>query len=352
MEEHTLDFIVRILFSGMMLFIPNSDGTQLDVVLLNVGHSHQVSDGTTNSDHKAIVVVRGGSCSGTCPRRDGEIAAWCFADLTGAAALDALEAATSGGGAWLLNGSQLSLAKASTSAPDLPALEFQDDNGTAIIPTTSAERAGYRWLADLKEICPACGLNASVLDAQPPSGLVAARFRLNSGNVFTYSVARIGSNVKPVHFKRLDGTGDASSYSQAVATMIGVDIAVSGDSIKLIESKFDGSTGRSMTLTPDANDRVEIAVLNLPPLVPSFPSATPGVGKHFERYYDATQTPPSAAARLVPQPGAAPGAPSYPQVTWQSVHPQETLWSELLNALRMNVSRSSYDVTLCPPAEP
>jgi hypothetical protein len=352
MEEHTLDFIVRILFTGMMVFIPNNDGTQLDVVLLNVGHSHQLSDGTAHAEHTPVILARAGGCIGTCPKRDAAIAVRMFGDKNTAAAQDALEAACSGGGAWLLSDSQLSLVKGSTSAPSLPALTFTEGVRTTIIPTTSAERADYSWLADLKQICPDCGLNTSILDGEPPEGLVAARFRLQSGNVFTYSIARIGNHVTPVQFKRVDGQGSASSYTQAIATIIGADIAVSGDSIKLVESKFDGSAGRSMTLTPDANDRVEIAVLNLPPLVPSLPSETPGIGKHFERYYDITANPPTAPARLVPQPGAAPGAPSYAQVTWQSVHPQSALWSELLNALRMNVSRSSYDVTLCPPGEP
>ncbi len=347
-----MDFIVRILFTGMMVFIPSSDGTQLDVVLLNVGHSHQISDGTAHPDHMPVILTRAGSCTGTCPTRDEVIAAHVFGDKTTAAATDALEAACSGGGAWQLAGSQISLAKGTTSAPDLPALSFIEGVRTTIIPTTTGERADYSWLADLKQICPDCGLDTSVLDAEPPAGLVAARFRLQSGNVFTYAVARIGADVKPVQFKRLDGQGSASSYSQAIATWIGADIEVSGESIQIVESEFDGSGGRSMTLTPDASDRIEIAVLNLPPLVPSLPSDTPGIGKHFERYYDVTDDPPSAAARLVPQPGAAPGAPSYAQVTWQSVHPQAELWSELLNALRMNVSRSSYDVTLCPPGEP
>ena len=47
---------------------------------------------------------------------------------------------------------------------------------------------------------------------------------LRSGKVFTYSVARIGGNVTPVHFQRLDGTGNASAYSQAIASWVGAEI--------------------------------------------------------------------------------------------------------------------------------
>lgn len=350
MEEHILEFIVRILFSGMMVFIPNSDGTQLDVVLLNVGHGHAISDGTGLAHHKPMVLVRAGGCSGTCPRRDAAIAANRFGDLSTAAALDALETAVGGGGAWDISGSQISIAKGSPGDADLPPLSFADGGRDGIIPSTSAERADYTWLAQLSQLCPNCGLNSAVLDSQPPSGLVAARFRLQSGNVFTYSIARIGSDVTPVHFKRLDGTGSAAAYTQAIAGWIGADIAVSGSSIKLVESKFDGSAGRTMTLTPDSNDRVEIAVLSLPAYVPSSPSATPGVGKHFEAFYDVSQNVPAVAARLVPLPGAAPGASSYEQVSWSSIHPQQALWSDLLNALRLNPGRSQGEIALCPPA--
>ena len=108
-----------------------------------------------------------------------------------------------------------------------------------------------------------------------------------------------------------------------------------------------------MTLTPDANGKVEVAMINLPPFVPpSSPfTGTPGIGKHFESYYDLAETPPAAASRMVPYPGAAAGAPSYAEVTWQSIHPQEALWSDLLNAIRMGVGRTLTDMLLCPPSQ-
>jgi hypothetical protein len=347
-----LEFIVRILFSGMMTFVPSSDGTQLDVVLLNVGHGHSISDGTGIAHHKPLLITRGGGCSGSCPTSDAAIAAYLFGDKSTSAANDALTSAVSGGGAWDLTGSQVTVEKGSSGAAALPALTLRQNLRNGIIPTTATEREDISWLADLEQICPTCGFDTSVLAAEPSSSLVAARFRLDTGKVYTYSIARVGSSVTPVQFKRVDGSGSTSSYSQAIAAFMAVDIAVTGSSIKLVETKFDGSTGRTMTLTPDSNGRVEIAVLNLPELVPATPNATPGIGKHFQRYYDVTSAPPSAAARLVPHPGAAPGAPSYPSVTWSSIHPADTLWSDLLTALRLNVGRSINEVTLCPPTQP
>ncbi|HEV7919225.1 MAG TPA: hypothetical protein VGR02_00395 [Thermoanaerobaculia bacterium] len=350
-------FILRILFSGLISFVPNQDGTELTVLLVNVDHTYHTSDGTHLDHHKPLLLARGGGCTGTCPTDDDAIARFIYPDQAQSARLDSLATAVSGGGAWLLDNSKLTLQKGSTNDPNLPALSIvrnargSTNNVLDLIPTTSAEREDYSWVADLKSICSSCDLKSAVHDAEPPAGLVAARFKLRNGRVFTYSVARIGSDVTPVQFKRLNGQGSVSPYSQAVATWVAADIEVSGDSIEMIDQKFDGSSSRSMTLTPDENGRVEMAVLNLPTFAPP-PAArvsAPGIGKHFERYYDLVDTPPSSGDRLVPWAGAAPNTPSYPQVAWDDIHPTEELWSELLNQLRLNIGRTTYDRTICPP---
>ena len=352
-------FIVRIIFSGLMAFIPNEDGTELTVLLLNVDHNYHSSDGTSLPHHFSYVVARGGSCSGTCPVADADTATFFFADKTEPVAIDSFSAAATGGGAWRLAGSDLTIRKGSSGDPALPDLVLQTNvrgnvNGVLRpIPTTAAEREDLSWIADLKQICTECVLDDDVFDAQPPA-IVAARFRLTTGKVFTYSVARIGGNVTPVHFNRLDSTGGVSPYSQAIATRIGVDIEVSGNSIQLAETNFDGTAGRTMTLTPDANGRVDMAVLNIPAFVPPpAPYAgTPEVGKHFEMYYQLAKTPPAQAARLVPRAGAAASVPAYPEVDWYEIHPQDELWSPLLNSLRLDIGRSIYEQILCPPVTP
>lgn len=349
-----MEFVLRILFTGLIAFVPSEDGTELNVLLLNVDHAHHLSDGSQLAQHKPLLIARAGGCTGQCPTDDPVIAHYLYADKSATAALDSLETAVAGGAAWQLAGSELSVRKGSSGDPDLPPLVIRRNLRTTIIPTTSTEREDFSWIADLKQICSGCTLDPSVLAAQPPSGLVAARLKLRSGKVFTYSVARIGSEVTPVHFKRLDGTGSASPYSQAVASWVAADIEVSGNSIEIVEASFAGGAGRSMTLEPDANGKVEIAMLNLPPFVPpaSPDNDAPQVGKHFEKYYELSQTPPAVAARLVPLPGAAPGTAAYPEVDWQLIHPQEALWSELLNKLRLDVGRGIYDRTLCPPVNP
>lgn len=357
-----MSFLLRILFSGLIAFVPSEDGQEVTVLLLNVDAHHHISDGSAISQHKPLLLARAGSCTGNCPTSDSDIAAYLFRDQSSTNAASSLAAAVSGGGAWLLSGSELSVRKTNTSDPDLPSLTIQTgvrgvDNGVPKpIPTTSAEREDFSWIAELQELCTGtgCALNTSILGSNPPTGLVAARFRIRNGKVFTYSVARIGSKVVPVHFNRLDGSGSTSSYSQAIATWVGADITVSGDSVEIVEDKFDASAGRTMTLEPDSNGKVEIAVLNLPPFTPpaSSNNDAPQVGKHFERYYDLVETAPSSETRMVPRPGAAPSLGTIPDVSWTTVHPSSAVYSDLLNSLRLDVGRGPYDRTLCPPVNP
>ncbi|HVG23181.1 MAG TPA: hypothetical protein VND45_03425 [Thermoanaerobaculia bacterium] len=352
-----MNFIVRILFSGLMALVPSEDGKQLDVLLLNVDHAYHLSDGTSLPHHTPIVVALAGNCSGDCPTQNLTVARTLYSDKSDSVALDSLAYAATGGAVWELSGSQLTLDKSNASAADLPPLVLRTGtrgsaNGQPLaIPTTSLEREDLAWVANLKLIAPnGVTIDPAVLGSNPPAGLIAARFRLRSGNVFTYSVARMGTNVTPVHYKRIDGQGTVAPYSQAVATWVAADIEIDGDGIELVEEKFDGSAGRTMTLTPDTNGKVELAMLNMPPYVPatSVPS-TPGPGKHFERYYDLVETPPAVETRRVPFTGSAPGAAEYPQVSWNSIHPQEQLFSELLNRLRLNVGRTMDEQVLCPP---
>lgn len=349
-------FVLKILFSGLMIFTPSQDGNEMTVLLLAAGHSHHLSDGSVLQQHKPLLIARAGACSGDCPTRDGSLAQFVYADQSLSTAQDSLEVATAGGGAWLLSGSDISLAKAASSDPDLPALSITSNtratvNGQpSLIPSTSGEREDISWIPDLKKICGSgCTLDPAVLASVPPSSIVA-RLHLRTGRLFTYSVSRIGTDVTPVHFSRLDGSGSASSYSQAIASWVGAEVQISGSGIEIVESKFNGDAGRSMTLTPDSNNVVEMAVLNFPPFVPPASSINdaPQVGKHFEAYYDLMQNPPAQEARLVPRRGALSGA-GYASVGWSAIHPQSAVWSELLNKLRLDIGRSAYERVFCPP---
>jgi hypothetical protein len=340
-----------------MAFIPNENGTEVTVLLLNA-NEHHTSDGSAMQPHTPYLFARAGSCGGACVDDDTTIAHGMFRDLSEAAALDSLAYAVGDGSAWVISGSDIAVQK-SSGAANLPSLQIRDDmRGTVndqpqIVPTTSTERQDFSWIPALTELCSGgCTFNSDLFDTVPPA-LVAARFKINSGDLYTYSIARLGSDVTPVQFKRLDGTGSTSSYVQAITSWTGLDIEVTGSSIDFVETKYDNSTGRTMTLSPDGNGLVEVAVVNLPPFVPpaSSNNDAPQVGKHFEMYYDLLESPPAREARLVPFAGA-PSGTTVPQVSWTSVHPSGAITSDLLSRLRLEPGRSLYDRVLCPPVKP
>lgn len=350
-------FVLRILFTGLMAFIPNENGTEVTVLLLNSDHYH-TSDGSAMQSHKPYVLARAGSCSGACVDDDTAIAGDMFRDLSSSARLDSLAYALGDGSGWVISGSDIAVQK-SSGAANLPSLQIRNNvRGTVngqpkIVPTTSTERGDLSWIPALRTLCGSgCTIDSDLFDTVPP-GIVAARFKINSGDLYTYSIARLGSDVTPVHFKRLDGTGSTSSYVQAITSWVGLDIEVPGTSIDFVETKHNGGTGRTMTLSPDTSGKVEVAVLNLPPFVPpaSSNNDAPQVGKHFEMYYELLTNPPAREARLVPRAGA-PSGTTVPQATWSSVHPSTTVTSELLSRLRLEPGRSLYDRVLCPPVKP
>lgn len=350
-------FVLRILFTGLMAFIPNENGTQVTVLLLNADHYH-TSDGAAMQSHKPVIYARAGSCSGDCVTNDTAIATSTFRDQSSSVALDSLDYALGDGSAWVITGSDIAVQK-SSGAANLPVLDILDNlrgtvnNQPQIVPTTSSERQDFSWIPALQQLCSGgCPLDSALFDTIPPD-IVAARFTIDSGDLYTYAVARLGSDVTPVHFKRLDGTGSTSSYAQAITSWVGLDIEVTGSSVDFVETKYDNSTGRTMTLSPDTSGKVEVAVVNLPPFVPpsSANNDAPQVGKHFEMYYELLDSPPAREARLVPFTGA-PSGTTVPQVTWTSVHPSTSVSSELLSRLRFEPGRSLYDRTICPPVQP
>ena len=92
-------FILKLFFTGLMAFVPSQDGKEVTVLLLNVHHDYQSSDGTALAHHKPLLIARAGDCSGQCPKRDADIAQFIYADKSESEALDSLEAAVAGGGA-------------------------------------------------------------------------------------------------------------------------------------------------------------------------------------------------------------------------------------------------------------
>ena len=340
-----MDFLLRIFFSGLVAFVPGDDGKDVTVLLLNT-HAHQTADGAMVAHHEPMLLGRAERCDGDCRPDDPRLADALFSDRPAPQALDALSLAVDGGGAWSLDGVELSFRSTGGGALQ-PPLVLHDNApaGASAVPMTAAERESFRWVADVKRVFPAFGtFNPKLFGAQPPRDVVASRLKLDRGRFFTYALVRVNGKVRPLHFRALAGKRDVP-HAQAAAGWVAAEIRVPGDSIEVVAKRFDDGSERTMRLTP-RDGVLEMAILNLPPF--EVPRAgkrrpTPQPGRHFELFYSLASNPPAENQRPVPHARA-----SDVHADWDAVHPREALWSPLLAKLRLEPGKGPYDVVLCP----
>jgi hypothetical protein len=348
------EFILRIFFSGLIAFVPNSDGTEMTVVLVNTPHEYTLADGEVLPHHHPMLLARAANCEGTCTTSDhASIAEFLFANKTATQAVGALDHALAGGGAWELSSSDLTIVGPTEPLTVRTGVRTRENGTLSLVPTTPEQREDFSWVADLSDLAPgASGFKSSLSLPEPPPGcIVAARLKLQSGKVFTYSLVKIDGKVRPVHFRKPSGSAPEAPYTQAVANWVEAEIHVPGDAIEIVDQDFNDSTKRrSMKLRPQ-NGVVEMALLNLPPFEapdPDAPPPSPAPGHHFEVFYDLVKRPPAHTERLIPYPALNP-LPSDPQVDWASLHPRQALWSDLLEQLGMSPrGKGPYDLAICP----
>ncbi|HEX8253075.1 MAG TPA: hypothetical protein VF846_08020 [Thermoanaerobaculia bacterium] len=348
------EFILRIFFSGLIAFVPNSDGTEVSVILVNA-HEHTLANGDPLPHHRPMLLARAASCEGTCTTSaQPGIAQFLFANKTATQAETALNQSIMGGGAWELSSSDLTLVGPSGPLNITTGVRTRDANGVlSLVPTTAAQREDFSWVADMSDLAPATnGFKTALSLAEAPSGcVVAARLKLKSGKLFTYSLVKIDGKVQPIHFRRPSGSAPEAPYAQAMANWVAAEIRVPGDAVTLVDKNFNDSTNlRTMKLRPQ-NGVVEIAVLNLPPYVTPDPAAvppSPAPGQHFQAFYNLVKQPPAYTERLVPHQALSPSAAD-PQIDWTAVHPREAMWSDLLEQLGLSPKgKGPYDLAICP----
>ncbi|HKH47667.1 MAG TPA: hypothetical protein VKM72_23670 [Thermoanaerobaculia bacterium] len=317
-----MTFILRIFFMGLVAFVPNRDGTELTVLLVETRPGQVASNGSAIALHHPMLLARAAECRGDCGTAAGVDPHLLFPE-DGAAAASYLAAALEHGAAWRLDGSDLSIVDAG--AREHGPLEMQLGD-----------------IADLGRIAPGFGVvKPDLLAPRPPQNLIAARFRLRSGKVRPYRFVREDGKVLPIEFKPLQGGPVAVGAPRALADWIVAEITVPGDSIEIVESRFGGTGRRTVRLSPQ-DGFVELAVMNIPDPPPKESAhAAHAADTHFELYYNLARTPPPAGQRPVPHVANGRGV----------LLQDETLRSRLLEGLKLNGPKGFYERIICPVAQ-
>lgn len=335
-----MSFILRIFFSGLIVFIPSENKKELTVLLLNAAHPHHVAGEANIPEHKAVLLARAASCVGNCPRVDVEVSKFLYPDTpSGSAAVDSLAFAVGGGAVWRLAGSDLSFGIPRTGVTLVKTASVDGK----VIPETAAERADFDWVANLKDIDPSVGgIDPAVFSNNPPPGLIVARLKLTGGDVSTRTVIQVNGKVVPIDFRPIAGKAK-HPYARAVAVWVQAEVTVPGNSLEIVEETFAGQKKRTMSLKP-VDGKIEVALLNISRPVQSSRTTVPQPGMHFERFWDLALDPPAPDQRPIPQ---VPGT-RVVQRDWEALHPpQPERASALLQAI-FREDRSPYDQILCP----
>ena len=348
-----MTFALKILFIGLIAFVPSDDGKELTALLLDAEKGYAASDGSWVDPHQPMVIALAGSCQGDC-QADASIASFLFPDLGAQRAEEALAAAMVGGAAWSLDTSELTVRSAvwdtAGGAPPLVLVENTRDardGEPAPIPDEAEERRDLSWVAPLSSLAPSGKVDPDVLAPSPQKGLVAARMELRSGKVTTRRLITVSGMVVPLGFRPLQ-EAQPIPFQQALAEQVLVEVEVEGDSVELIESVLGGDRRRSIILTPH-DGVVEVAVLNVPQAHFQHSSEPlpqhPDPGSHFEIYYEILAERPPNHLRPVPYALGLPG------IDQRVVHPIESERSPLLEAIGLGDNRGVYDRVICPVAQ-
>jgi hypothetical protein len=236
-EEETM-FTLRLIFYGLIAFVPDSSGQGMLAIMPNTA-GMVASDGCPLPEHQQVFILREGTCaSSNCgdgkifpvaPQHRFEIEPaytipwWEIKDL-----------ATMAGG-------------------EQPAL-----------PDSALETRDVGWIPLLPTVAPGAGGFPAVCVPWPEYCPIQAMFRLHHG---TTSVCHLVHTRKedPVHafrFKPLVGSASSRPVVQALADAVLVEIPVLGDEVVITATPFDWSGTIQHKLHPDATGRVTLIAAN------------------------------------------------------------------------------------------
>lgn len=310
-----MGFVLKIYFLGLISFVPAADGGDLTVLLVDGRNGYSLSDGTWMAAHEPLLLVRSNRCEGDCRGGFQPIADFLY-QIAPEENARRLTQAIGGGGAWWLDGSDLTLDYPEPDGRSRPGLRIAGRGRTlpamaaaAQLPAAPEDLRHFGWVTEIGSIVPsAARVDPDVLAPRPQKGLIAARLTLADGEVTTERLVSIDDEVVALEFRPLRQERAQNPDRRPAADRVAITIQVPGCEATIGERRFDGGPGRTMTVFPekcDGSEVVEVAVVNLTgdsfgPLARHH--SIEMIGMHFEMYYELAHMRPPNSLRPVPLP--------------------------------------------------
>lgn len=354
-----MSFILRIYFLGLIAFVPNEEGDRMTALVVNVRDAYYATDGTRFPPHFPALLAPAGRCQGECIEDLQNVANHLFDRGTISSSpesLRQLKGFLGGGGAWAINGEEITIDLPTDPRETRSGLKMVLDQRPSVrlsgalppsLPKTPSEGEDFSWVAEIGQILPEAAQVDPDCLGNNEKDLIAGRMRLTTGTAKTYRLVQFKDLLPQFSFQPLVSSSKPAAYSQGLAEIVAVDIPVSGCEVTLTARKIGSCETRSMKLSPsDCNSGqvLEIALVNLPDDLfrPRGEQAhahgePSNVGTHFELFYELSDRRPSWRQRVVPTANAEGVSP-------RSVDPADDDFVKKLGVPRTG----GYSGPICP----
>lgn len=261
------NFLVRLKVTGLCGFVKNPNGRRVRVVLVNAFDHRASGGGFHHEPHEALLLVD----NENVPQRPSKGADFKFVDEQDRRAVIQ---------AFRLRGVDLSF----TASP----------NGFSYEPRTEPEcpdqdQAGFDWISKMSDVGAGVMRRDALVGTN--SRLVLGRLLLTGGHFSTTSfrvVPADGAGTEIVRWQFRNSLGTSMGERRALAEETMIEFGISTSSPWGIVFREFGGNATTLFLEPDANNLVQLWLVNLPLLnvLGVFEGNREAPETHFLYYYD------------------------------------------------------------------
>ena len=264
---------LHLFFVGLIAFVPNPDGSKIDVLLVDArneecvgGQGPSCEGGCVSPAHKAMLAVRKEDVAGPCPGEERGFCVW---------SLDGIEVQ--------IKGLDQALERRQGRGRNMRTLGLTADR----LPENAEDAVDFTWLADMNAVVPGGGHIKSTIGLREPNASATAQIIVDQGRLGVCNLVQYEGNPPRVplfEFRPLGTGADRRPYRQALADEVELNARMAGRRMQLY---LTGADGRVTVINLDANnDRAaEVLVLNVPRIHSDSPRECDDVGADFYRFF-------------------------------------------------------------------